>query len=242
MKYFVCSDIHSHFNEFKLSLKKSGYDRKNPGHKLIILGNYFDKGNQAREMKKFLLKTKAICLRGNHDDFLIRIYDSSYLKKHDFKDGTYNTICQLCGLDKEDFNTPVIINKFKRCNEDLIDKMINMPYYIVIGKTLFVHSWIPENENDYSEDAWHKATMTNLNNLTKKICQDFLPEMGKFKNIETVVFGHYPAVSLDCMNEYDGQGINTDMIRQYKGKYINLYAIDGNVNSTGKIPILILED
>ena len=41
MKYFVVSDIHSFFDEFKKAIGEAGFDPTNENHKLIICGDLY---------------------------------------------------------------------------------------------------------------------------------------------------------------------------------------------------------
>ena len=42
--YFVCSDIHGFYKEWVKSLKEAGFNKNNPEHILIVLGDIFDRG------------------------------------------------------------------------------------------------------------------------------------------------------------------------------------------------------
>ena len=53
-KYFVCSDIHSHYNELMTALNDAKFDINNPEHILIVLGDIFDRGDQSIEVYNFL--------------------------------------------------------------------------------------------------------------------------------------------------------------------------------------------
>ena len=44
--YFVCSDIHGFYKEWMKSLKEAGFNKNNPEHILIVLGDVFDRGNE----------------------------------------------------------------------------------------------------------------------------------------------------------------------------------------------------
>ena len=46
MKYFVFSDLHSCVSKLEETLDKYGYDSNNPNHKLLFLGDAFDKGKE----------------------------------------------------------------------------------------------------------------------------------------------------------------------------------------------------
>ena len=52
--YFVCSDIHGFYKEWMKSLKEAGFNKNNPEHILIVLGDIFDRGNEPWKVYKFL--------------------------------------------------------------------------------------------------------------------------------------------------------------------------------------------
>ena len=71
MKYYVSSDIHGFFDEWVKALEEKGFDIKNPEHKIIVCGDLFDRGFQAKELQAFILellkKDKVVLIKGNHD-------------------------------------------------------------------------------------------------------------------------------------------------------------------------------
>lgn len=50
MKYYVTSDIHGFYTRFHEKLEQAGYFTDPEPHKLLILGDLFDRGREAREM------------------------------------------------------------------------------------------------------------------------------------------------------------------------------------------------
>ena len=55
MKYFITADIHGFYTELHKALDKAGYFTNPEPHKLIILGNIFDRGQEGVEMQRFIL-------------------------------------------------------------------------------------------------------------------------------------------------------------------------------------------
>ena len=49
-KYFVFSDVHGEYDALINSLRMAGYEGGNPQHKLISLGDAFDRGPNSREV------------------------------------------------------------------------------------------------------------------------------------------------------------------------------------------------
>lgn len=56
MRYYITADVHGYYSLLRDSLRKSGYFDDAEAHKLIILGDLFDRGAEAREMQDFFLQ------------------------------------------------------------------------------------------------------------------------------------------------------------------------------------------
>ena len=66
MKYYITADIHGFYTEFHKALDEAGYFTDPEPHKLIILGDIFDRGQEAVEMQRFilsLLEQDILCYR-----------------------------------------------------------------------------------------------------------------------------------------------------------------------------------
>lgn len=48
MKYFITADTHGYFTLLNQTLLNKGFDISNPKHALIICGDLFDRGPEAR--------------------------------------------------------------------------------------------------------------------------------------------------------------------------------------------------
>ena len=72
MKYYITADIHGFYTEFHKALDEAGYFTDPKPHKLIILGDIFDRGQEAVEMQRFILslleQDAVILVRGNPED------------------------------------------------------------------------------------------------------------------------------------------------------------------------------
>ena len=71
MKYYITADIHGFYTEFYKALDEAGYFTNPEPHKLIILGDIFDRGQEIVEMQRFILslleQDAVIMVRGNHE-------------------------------------------------------------------------------------------------------------------------------------------------------------------------------
>ena len=74
---FAISDIHGR----KVTLEdfeSKGFDRENPSHKIVCIGDYFDRGTQNMEILEFCEHAKDelgtdrfITIYGNHDEMMM---------------------------------------------------------------------------------------------------------------------------------------------------------------------------
>jgi len=55
MKYYVTSDVHSFYSEFKQALDDKGFFTDSDPKKLIICGDALDRGLESVEMQDFMM-------------------------------------------------------------------------------------------------------------------------------------------------------------------------------------------
>ena len=79
--------------EFQDALKSSGYYEEKEPHKLIILGDLFDRGSEAKRLQAFILNNmeNLILIRGNHEDLFEELVtaDEGLPYSHHVTNGTY---------------------------------------------------------------------------------------------------------------------------------------------------------
>ena len=104
MKYYVVSDIHGFYSTFRSALTASGFFDDIEPHKLVLLGDLFDRGHEAMELQNFVLelmdKDEVVLVRGNHEDLFVDLVtiDGGVAYKHHKHNGTYDTALQLTGF------------------------------------------------------------------------------------------------------------------------------------------------
>jgi len=140
MKYFVISDVHGFYNEMIKALDEAGFDKANPEHIIINLGDSADRGPASDKVLQFLvdLKDRAILIRGNHEDLMEEAISRGYFESHDEHNGTDMTAVQLTG-ELSPIKALNSINKCKLWN-DYIESCID---YYELDDYIFVHGWIP---------------------------------------------------------------------------------------------------
>lgn len=198
-KYFVVSDVHGFYSILLDTLAVKGFERDNANHHLIICGDAFDRGKEAKQLQDFLVElwqeNRLTYVCGNHEDLLVElVYDLPQIADHvewthHASNGTVSTLCQLTGMTlsqiKRDpwraqryfYNTPF----YKILLEAIVD-------YAELGDYIFVHGWIPSfahlnDWRDANSKEWREARWWNgMEMWHNKSCR----ELGK-----TIVCGHW---------------------------------------------------
>ena len=96
--YFVTSDIHSYYSIWRNALAVAGFEEENKDHYLIILGDLFDRGQEAKKLYAFLRafpKERRILVRGNHEDLLRDLLRRGFPLSRDYHNCTTDTLEQF---------------------------------------------------------------------------------------------------------------------------------------------------
>ena len=126
MKYYVVADVHGFFSVLDSALKDAGYYSDPKPHKLMVLGDLFDRGSEAAELQSYILnlmdKDEVILIRGNHEDLFVEMVteDEGLPYSHHVSNGTYDTALHLTGYD------PVMA---QIRHYDFADEAMKTPYY-----------------------------------------------------------------------------------------------------------------
>ena len=120
-KYFVISDIHSFYTEFKHALFKAGFRKTNKNHVLIVLGDLFDRGPDTIKLYNYLKtipSNRLILIKGNHEDLYLSLLKKSFPESWDFLNGTVETFCQIAGIDEK-----YLLSKFwaKKLGKEIVE-------------------------------------------------------------------------------------------------------------------------
>lgn len=178
MKYFITSDVHGFYSILKKELDKKGFDINNSEHILLICGDTFDRGKEAKELLDFLLNLKEqnrlILVKGNHEWLLEDCVEELKAKQevplHHFSlfshvsNKTLNTISQLTGITELELmgqlyefkDVYIGLKKYYELVKDVLN-------YYEVGDNIFVHGWIP-HIRDYqelkntSDEEWERAS------------------------------------------------------------------------------------
>ena len=229
-KLFVISDIHGHYCLLKKALDKAGFDPKNPDHLLVGCGDYFDRGRENREVLQYLERVEnKVLLRGNHEDLLLKLFNTGRFLPHNYINGTLVTLENLFGKyviepegDRVDFSGQT------RMVDRVCGFMEDMVQYFETEHYVFVHGWLPQyvscrvaTENDWEEARWVKWTQryNGCPPLKDKI----------------LVCGHVPTF---FTTKFDGRSADNADIFYGNG----LIAVDAGTFDSRQVNVLVLED
>ncbi|MCR4562597.1 MAG: metallophosphoesterase [Bacilli bacterium] len=169
IRYFAFSDVHGCYQELIDALDNAGYDIDNPHHKLLFLGDAFDKNKDDYHMYVFLRDNirnhKLIWIMGNHDYYLLNV-----LRKKQINKSCSNTVKNIAlGLNKELKDYDGYIDALLK---DGLYKILSEDtrYYFETEKYVFTHAFIPyDKKNNRYDSNWREADEkrwnTCLNNL-----------------------------------------------------------------------------
>lgn len=258
MKYYVVADVHGFYSELRKTLEEKGFFADEGPRKLIICGDVFDRGREAREMQEFILelmkKDEVILVRGNHEDLALDlIEDAEYyfetemraFNSHHARNGTIATFMCLAETSFDSMLTNVKGFQRKAENTPYVKKIIPaMMDYFETKNYIFVHGYIPCEEvktlnkekcyfyqpdwRNASEEEWKKARWYN-----GMLCQ----HLGVLEDGKTIVCGHFHCSFGHTM--YEMKTGEEDFSPYYSEGII---AIDACTAYSRQINCIIIED
>lgn len=257
MKYYVTADVHGYFTELKIALAEQGFFEDSEPHKLVILGDLFDRGTEALQLQAFILdllaKDQVILVRGNHEDLTLNLLYNwnrkSYLQRPHHLNGTVDTVCQLSGFsEREVFTQPDEVGK-AFLQTPMIQKIIPaMVDYFETDHYIFVHGWIPctptslsSTEKEYvpipdwrnaGKELWDKARWIN----GMEAAHGGIVEPGK-----TILCGHWHCSFGHAHYEHIGSEFDCDA--NFTPYYANgIIALDACTARSGEVNCIVIED
>lgn len=256
MRFFVISDIHSFYKETINALKKTGYGENNPGHKIILCGDAFDRGDESYQifvwLKELKKKNKIILIRGNHEDLLLDIYKNKRIGDHDLHNRSTKTIIDIVNaVEKDriysqfDLFTPLILNHCLKVLEDIgfIDFLKNdFIDFFETKEYVFVHGFIP-TEVDCQADVnrpfvesikedWRHASKKEWDEARWTNGQEKVLYDGLRLKDKTIVCGHWHT-SYGHLRQSEGLKVG----RRYSSKEHNDDAVFDIFKTDGLIAI-----
>ncbi|QTQ08615.1 serine/threonine protein phosphatase [Macrococcoides canis] len=224
---YAMSDIHGHYEAFIEALSK--IDLSNKNNKLILLGDYINNGDKSLEVieKVMALENEypeqVITLLGNHDEMLINwllLNDFCHIDEKSLQ--SFFDSNDLATLDETDL-IRVFMKKHPKITNWLKRNRTKKRYYETEDQ-IFVHAGINEDNDDSDPGSWKYETSDY--EWTGK----YPPTIGSF--YKDVIAGHVYAHQVADNLEYS---------RKIYHDGESHYYIDGDVQSSGIIPILVFD-
>lgn len=162
MRCFIITDVHSYYDEMISALNKKGFDKNNPKHVLISLGDLLDRGPDPIKCLEYVLSCpRKVLIRGNHEDLMQEAIKRKCFLSHDVHNGTFDTAQIVSGIkyDPETNNQEIILEDFSKNKlwNDYYNQTID---FAETDKYIFVHGWIPL-EDDWRNGDWSGARWAN---------------------------------------------------------------------------------
>ena len=235
MKYFVISDIHSHYSAMIESLRKKEYNPNNSAHHLIVLGDLFDRGYQTVDVLDYLynlyLEDKVTIVVGNHDTFLIDFLNGDHNRTYFncIYNGFDKTLYQLSGTDPTIDNLSEIQSVINKNYPHLLGFLNQFHDYLEIGDYIFVHGGI-----DGSVSNWREKLTTHDFVWGREINCKRIPN-------KIVVAGHHRVSQIRVETK------NHSLLFQLKPEMFDILYEDGKilidrfVEVTNELNVLVIE-
>ena len=257
MKYYVTADVHGYFTELKTALAEQGFFEDTEPHKLVILGDLYDRGTEALQLQDFILhlmsKEQVILIRGNHEDLTLDLLHNwsrkSYLQRHHNLNGTVDTVCQLTGFSEREVYTKTDAVGQSFLQNPLVQTIIPaMVDYFETEHYILVHGWIPctpislsSTEKEYvpipdwrnaSKELWDKARWIN----GMEAAHGGIVEPGK-----TILCGHWHCSFGHAHYAHDGSEFENDAnFTPYRAN--GIIALDACTAFSEKVNCIVIED
>ncbi|KAK9474469.1 Metallo-dependent phosphatase-like protein [Dipodascopsis tothii] len=235
-------DIHGCNEEFAALLDKVEFQKGKD--KLILLGDFISKGPDSIAVMELAMENDAACVRGNHENTLLRRYAKKHRMHFDNDDGDYDS----AHGDNGGFVTIMADEKkiIKKATQAQIEYIDSCPLILTIPEKIFgedhgdvsaVHAGLMWDVMDYEHQdpavllymrtllGPHNSTAspTRRGVLWKEVWNDFqelLPPVER----RTVLYGHDAKTGLAIM-EYS-KGLDS---RCYKGDYLTALVAEKDV-------------
>ncbi len=250
MKYFVFSDAHGDYDALMKAVAEYGYEEGNAFHTLISCGDNFGRAETGKGSKGIydyltssVHKNAPICLTGNHELILRKILFRRSLSEIDVLNGEDRTVYSFLGKNPEtDTLSPYDLKKLG--HGEVMDWLLNLPYYFETENHLFLHGFLPfdtenlrfitENLSDVGEEIWQKACWSKTPLMIMKFEHDYPGGLDK-----TVVFGHWHNAEL--RERFDKTVDEQNLHSIWRNDKLKLCGLDCCTVVSHRIEMLVVE-
>lgn len=261
-KYFVFSDVHGEYDALMESLELAGYNPNDETHKLVSLGDNFDRGPKSKPIFRFLRDSKAICVKGNHDamfqEYLEKGMDGEFVLFNILHNGLAETISSFSGVLDRQFTPQILQHARNNVDRNVLPWIQKMPLYFETDSFIFCHAGIdPDNPCWNLTDEHHilwdiENSHRPCRNTDGKIV--VIGHHHAFRVRQNAIDHGFPAMSLKgaqyTTKSPDENGNHPRRRFNWFGNedehapvlIENKIAIDGCTNLTHKVNVLVIED
>lgn len=236
--YYVMSDIHGHHNEFLKRLDQIRQLRTNEEDKLILLGDYIDRGPESYKVIKTVYELQqkygsdhVVALRGNHEEWFLEflfenediwlVEDANLVTSKTFlSDNQLLQVKELALCNKIDMIYNYIRECIKSNHMEMLKWMKQLPCYYKTETQIFVHAGVDEEAGDW----WEAGTPDYV------FVGKFPPTKGSF--YMDIIAGHTSTAAISQKENYHDV---------YYDKESHYY-IDGSVTRSKFIPVLAFDE
>lgn len=155
-KQWVIPDVHGYAKTLRSLVKD--IIRPLRSDALYFLGDYVDRGPDSKGVIDFIRelerdKYTVTALKGNHEDFMVELYDAQLKSKsawwHNFGNKKHKSYLEIGGRPTlESFG----VTHIKDVPADYIEWMRNLPHFVVLEKFVLVHAGLNFKNDDPFED------------------------------------------------------------------------------------------
>ena len=144
-RLLAIGDIHGCFDQFRTLVEEQISIRKSD--KLVLLGDYIDRGYQSREVVDFIIRLaengfNVVPLIGNHESMLLDSLTDDHFLYNWFMNGGEETLFSFG------------IESLQELDQKYIDFFKDLPYYYSLNQFLFVHAGFNDEIINPFEDTY----------------------------------------------------------------------------------------
>ena len=190
-RIFAIGDIHGCYEQLKELIEHKIRIKKTD--KVILLGDYIDRGNQSREVIDYIIELKKkgfdlIALMGNHESMLLDALDNDLFLPEWIQNGGYATLLSFG------------INSLKNLDQIYVHFFKELQFYYLIDKFLFVHAGFNDRISNPFDDKYHMI-WSRREKYRNPVLRD-----------KIIIHGHTPVPELICKQDIQDQNkvINID--------------------------------
>ncbi len=253
-KLFIFSDVHSFYEPLMTALDAAGFEKDNPDHIIVSLGDLCDRGPDSVKVLKFINsipEDRKHCIIGNHELMMEEMITRGYELPHDIHNGTVQTVRQLTGVNDSEaaileMQHNFLWNLYKR----------SWITHAEIEDMIFVHGWIPCNSfprfgiYEYAKN-WRKASVRGWEDATwyngMKAWSKGVKEEGK-----TIFCGHWHTSwghanlhhqGVEFLDDYEKETIEKEGLYACYDPFVDegIVALDACTVISGKVNVVVRE-